>query len=81
MKDNFRYNLVTNFSCTICGRQLMLTYDKPSNPKHEYDPMKQDGITGAYKVDNTIYIHPCETCFKEATAPIEALKSALGIKS
>lgn len=76
MQDSSRYNLVTNFNCAQCGDKLRLTYDRPM-PKGEYDPEKEDGITGADKVEASIYIHPCNRCFSELKEPLDTLRKIL----
>lgn len=78
LEDHMRYNLVTAFRCQRCGSQLRLTY--AGQRFHPYEPEKESGITGACKVEQVISIYPCEKCFDKATAPIKALREALGIK-
>ena len=72
-----RYNLVTTFRCATCGSQLRLTYDKPKCTP--YQPEANDEITGAAKVENIIYLEPCQICVDEYRTPINALKNALGV--
>lgn len=79
MKDSMRYNLVTNFKCVNCGNKLELSYE--GNKNSDYKPETYDGITGAKKVEMSIYIHPCRKCYDEATAPIKALQSILNAKT
>lgn len=74
--DSIRYNLVTSFVCSQCGEKLALTY-KPAKST-EYHPEKEDGITGAAKVEQRIGIHPCRQCYGAAIEPLEALRKALG---
>ena len=76
--DSMRYNLVTTFVCAKCGNKLALSYQAPRGD--EYAPEKNDGITGAAKVEQRVAIRPCSKCYAEATKPIEALREALGIK-
>lgn len=74
--DMIRYNLVTQFCCAKCGALLMLSYDAP---KTSIDDIKNDGITGAAKVNQKIAIHPCEKCYGEAMHPLNLLREAIGI--
>jgi hypothetical protein len=74
LSDSSRYNLVTNFRCSVCGNKLMLSYDKKQG---DYEPEKDDDITGANKVEVSIAIHPCEKCYSAATEPIETLRKIL----
>jgi hypothetical protein len=75
ISDSSRYNLVTNFRCSVCGNKLQLSYDKIKSP--EYKPETDDDITGAHKVEVSITVHPCEKCYSAATEPLNALKRIL----
>ncbi|HTH45555.1 MAG TPA: hypothetical protein VL528_10795 [Oxalicibacterium sp.] len=75
--DYMRFNLVTKFVCTNCGHQLALSHDAPRGLGIEYAPDKEDGITGAAKVEQSIGVHPCQNCYTKATAPLRALREAL----
>ncbi len=76
MSDSIRYNLVTSFVCAKCGNKLALSYERPKR-RADYEPEKDDGITGAMKVEQAIAVHPCKRCYAAATEPIEALRRAL----
>jgi hypothetical protein len=73
-KDYSRKFLVTTFHCAKCGAPLNLTYEKPT--KNLHNGYVNDGITGADKVENLIYIHPCEVCVDRLEEPIKALQAA-----
>lgn len=60
--------LVTNFRCGQCGKPLELTQDEPKDVAY-----MDDGITGASKVEKTIFVLPCSNCLK----PVEEAKKAI----
>lgn len=71
-KDFGRTNINTQLICTNCGSALRLTYDKrvvTNGANYE--------ITGGNKVDNYLYVYPCDHCYGKAKRPLELLKSAL----
>lgn len=72
MGDNLmRSHLVTTFHCHECGSVLKLSY-KPKDDKVR-SGYHDDGITGAAKVENKIWIEPCRPCRE----PLDRLKEAL----
>lgn len=72
--NNFgRINLITRFKCSVCGTQLSLSYDKP-NKSGEYT---QDGFTGSDKLEQNIYIEPCEICVGVPAKQLATLKRIL----
>lgn len=75
--DCMRYNLVTKFSCAICGSPLRVSYAKPK--ALDLHPEANDGITGAAKVEMTISVHPCDKCYKDAVRPLHLLSEALNL--
>ena len=76
-QDFMRYNLVTSFVCVQCGNKLALSYNTPKSG--DYETQKNDGITGAGKVEQRVAIHPCEKCYGEAIRPLEAIRDALAV--
>ena len=62
--------LVTNFRCGQCGKSLELTYDEPKNVDYI-----DDGITGASKVEKTIFVMPCSHCLRPAEEAKKAIKT------
>lgn len=73
--DSMRFHLVTKFACAKCGGQLALSYNAPRNSR--FDRCEPDGISGAFKAEERIAIHPCEKCYGDAVKPLEALRQAL----
>lgn len=69
-----RHNLVTTFHCTECRSVLNLAYQADLPGTNEY---RDDGITGAAKVDNRIYVEPCQKCVGEARLPLVKMREAL----
>ena len=76
MSDNYgRNNLVTRFKCSKCGNQLTLSAkDESPVGLKEYE---RDGITGASKVENDIFIEPCKTCVDKPQKQLDTLKEIL----
>jgi hypothetical protein len=68
--------LVTNFRCGNCGKPLELTYDEPKDVAYQ-----SDGITGANKVERTIFILPCKECLKPAEDAKKAIKTLVELSS
>lgn len=77
--DYIRTNLVFRLRCASCWRVLRMTYNPKGKDNHvdtgEWD---DDRITGAAKVEATVYVHPCEHCYGESRRPLELLKEAIG---
>lgn len=67
-KDLIRTNLITKFVCSVCGSNLLLTYDAPKRPDHI-----QGEPTGAAVVESIIAIHPCQKCLR----PVEDARAAI----
>jgi len=79
--DSMRYNFVLAARCAKCGSPVRFSAGvkvKDWAPPAEYIPEASDGITGMAKVSETLYLHPCDKCYGEATRPLEALREALG---
>lgn len=76
--DRSRTHLVTKFICANCGNSVRLSNEPPKVASYDKEVV-DDGITGAAKVEQSLYLHPCQKCYGEATAPIEALRQVLGI--
>lgn len=76
--DAMRTHLVTKFICAKCGNSVKLSYEEPKVDSFDREVVN-DRITGAAKVDQSVYLHPCQKCYGEATAPIEALRQVLGV--
>lgn len=68
--------LVTKFKCAECGSNLQLSYEKRNEPKYLDDC--RDGITGANKVEQNIFIEPCHKCVDEVLKDMEDLKGIFG---
>jgi hypothetical protein len=77
--DGIRYHLVTSFKCLECGSILKLSNSKPIKDTSRYiNESYRDDVTGAAKVDNEVYVYPCEQCFGKLVKPLEGLKKVLG---
>ena len=69
--------LVTKMCCSVCGNMLELTYKKPekTSPGHCVGEP-----TGAYMVEQAVYLEPCRTCMR----PLEDMRrlalSVMGLK-
>lgn len=70
--DRGRNHLVTRFICGQCGGSINLTNKKPSEPIGE-----PEGDVSTPKVVQDVYVLPCTTCYGEAIAPLQALRSAM----
>lgn len=75
MSNSGRNHLVTRFRCTDCGEYLDLSYE----PKEKLSHLTQrdEVVTGASKVENTLYIEPCRGCVGKAQRPIALMREAL----
>lgn len=76
MDNTGRVNLITRFKCAKCGSQLSLSYDKEKS-SNDYE---NDGITGAFKVENDVFIEPCVSCLSKFKEPLEALQRVMKVK-
>ena len=76
MMENYsRMNLITRFKCSKCGNQLSLAYRKEEDAKgRDYE---NDNITGANKVENDVFIEPCQTCVEKPQKELDTLRNIL----
>jgi len=76
--DNYgRINLITRFTCSVCGDQLSLSYDTKKPTSNGY---QDDGITGAAKIENYVSVEPCKKCINKYKEPIEQIQKALKLE-
>jgi hypothetical protein len=76
--SNFNRNhLVTVFHCTDCGTPLNLSYEPKESANKTALRNQVDGITGASKVENHLYIEPCRKCIGDARKPLQQMREAL----
>lgn len=70
-----RSNLITQFFCSECGRQLNIKYDNDDVPTAI---RRGDvSITDAECRYNQIYIEPCCFCIEKHTKPAKKLAEAI----
>ncbi|OOE15163.1 hypothetical protein BSR09_00740 [Stutzerimonas degradans] len=71
--DGMRTHLVTVFRCADCGTTLKLSHEGKKSMDYV-----ADGITGAAKVEQNVFIHPCQKCMKPSQEIKAALKTLFG---
>ena len=72
--NNSRINLVTRFKCSKCGNQLKLCLEKFAENTFTKPNEVVDNITGTDKIENNIYIEPCDICVNKYKKDLETLK-------
>lgn len=70
-----RQHLVTRFRCTDCGGYLNLAYEPKVKPDHLAH--RDEVVTGAAKVESTLYVEPCAGCVGKAREPLRKMREAL----
>lgn len=65
--------LVTKMKCARCDSALELSYP----PQNARGTDCSDGITGASKVENVIYIEPCSKCIEEPKRDLDTIRRIL----
>lgn len=73
-KDNIGRNfLITKLMCAECGTALVMS----NKPKVDKTSDCSDGVTGASKVEQIIWVEPCDKCVKAVSNDLETLKRIL----
>ena len=68
--------LETHFRCAKCGSELVLSNSKEVDEENfKRKSTNSSGVTGACKVELSVFVQPCTTCLQ----PVEDIRKAFCI--